>query len=255
MVGQLQEEEKRLGLAPLWTDCKASTGKPFPSPAHPSLCLSWQQTSRLSYTQISRNKAQKFSLLAGICSPAQRVTVSAVRAADSGTDRIVSQGRHGMRSHRVRWPASASLGTAAPRSQTTSAHPRARIQIKASPSWNQAITQARKLGAMFVSLLKVAMTTTSSFKRWTGRGHEALVMPGVIKYHTSREYRRLSSSGCHLQLKKTNTLRWQTHPPQNSQASRHSHSKPFQHYQRANLQRISLLKKYLYLSTLHHAIN
>lgn len=75
MVGQLQEEEKALGLVLPGTDRKASTGKPFPSPTHPSLCLSWQQTSRISCTRISRNKAQKFSLLPGVCSPAQRRVV------------------------------------------------------------------------------------------------------------------------------------------------------------------------------------
>lgn len=67
-----------------------------------------------------------------------------------------------------------------------------------------------------------------------------------IKYHTSRGYRRVNSTGCQLEFKKTNTLTWQAHPPQNSQASRHNHSKPSQHYQRANLGRIPLLKKYLW---------
>lgn len=73
-----------------------------------------------------------------------------------------------------------------------------------------------------------------------------------IKYHTSREYRQVSSAGCHLQFKTTNTLTWQAHPPQNSQASKHNHSKPFQHYQRANFWRISLLKKYLWHTWAHY---
>lgn len=40
-----------------------------------------------------------------------------------------------------------------------------------------------------------------------------------IKYHTSSAFRRVSSAGCHLLFKKTNTLRWQAHTP--SEQPRH----------------------------------
>lgn len=150
-AGQLQEEEKALGPAPPSTDRKASAGKPFPSPAHPSLCLPWLQTSRISYTQTSRNKASKFPLLPGICSPA-------LPTEGHGAEMGPRGGRH-------RRPPGPSLDTATPGPQKTAAHPPARTQMKTAPSWSQAITQAPKLGAEFISLLNVAMTTTSSFKR------------------------------------------------------------------------------------------
>lgn len=69
--------------------------------------------------------------------------------------------------------ARSSWGTFIPGSQKRSAHPRARNQIKIPPCH---YTSAQ--AGTFISLLNVAMTTTSSFKRWAGRGHEALVMQG-----------------------------------------------------------------------------
>lgn len=75
-------------------------------------------------------------------------------------------------------PASSSLGTSHPRSQKSSAHPGARIHIKPPPCLNQAVTQAPKLAGTFISLLNIVMTTTSSFEKGAGRGHEALVMQG-----------------------------------------------------------------------------
>lgn len=65
-----------------------------------------------------------------------------------------------------------------------------------------------------------------------------------IKYHTSSALRRVSSAGCHLQFKKTNTLRWQAHTP--SEQPRHlgaTTAKPLWYEQTGNSWRVFSAKE------------
>lgn len=250
MVRQLQEEEKALGLDPPWTDRKASTGKPFPSPTHPTASPGNKQAESATHRPLETR------LRSFLCFQGFILQPSAVWCCwESGTDPKPCPGEHGTHSHCVQGPASSQQYTAAPRSQKTSVQPPARTQIKTSPSWNPAITQAPRLEAMFISLLNVAMTTTSSFEM--SRRRSWATCQAQIKYHTSRQHRRVSSAGCHLQFKKTNTLTWQAHPLQNSLASRHNHSKASKELPKSKpLEALSATEGSMtYLSTLHHTRN
>lgn len=129
-VGDLLVRGRPLGREGTWTSSSSehrrAQGNPFCQHHIPESLPLQQRTSRTSYTQTSRKTLKCFLCwLSGICSWDQCLTTS--------TAVVLSPEQHQLKS------IPRSLGTFIPESQNSSAHPRARIQIKTItlPKWSR----------------------------------------------------------------------------------------------------------------------